>query len=160
MDGAFEHVSSRRREGEAAPAGALIPHQGSFGQVSDSTLVVSPAVARSQVETDQRVYAPLSDTEIRRPGEPDTVVEPGAPPANRRFFGTTHINPERYSRDLTRVAQEILQHLAAADGVELEVTVEISATRTDGFTDDKVRTVSENARTLKFDLDQYGFESD
>jgi hypothetical protein len=36
--------------------------------------------------------------------------------------------------------------------------VEIRATKSDGFPDDKVRVVNENARTLKFD--QFGFEKD
>jgi hypothetical protein len=66
------------------------------------------------------------------------------------------INPERYARDLTRLSQEIIQHLAASDGVELGIRVEISAHKPDGHPDDKVRNVTENARTLK--LDPYGFE--
>jgi len=74
-----------------------------------------------------------------------------------RFFGVMQLNPERYSRDLTRVAQEILQHLAAVDGAHLQVRVEISAEKPDGFPDDKVRIVTENARTLRFE--QFGFEN-
>jgi hypothetical protein len=35
-------------------------------------------------------------------------------------------------------------------GTEVEVTVEIRATNPDGFPDITVRTVSENARTLRF----------
>jgi hypothetical protein len=52
----------------------------------------------------------------------------------------------------------VLQHLAAVDGAQLEIRVEISAIKPDGFPDDKVRIVTENARTLKFD--QFGFEND
>ena len=51
---------------------------------------------------------------------------------------------------------EVIQHLAAPEGVDLEITVEITASKKDGFPDDKTRIVSENARTLKFD--QFGFE--
>ena len=40
--------------------------------------------------------------------------------------------------------------------MHLEITVEITASKRDGFPDDKTRIVSENARTLKFD--QFGFE--
>ena len=39
---------------------------------------------------------------------------------------------------------------------DVEVRIEITAKSEDGFTDDVVRTVTENARTLKFD--QHGFE--
>jgi hypothetical protein len=49
-----------------------------------------------------------------------------------------------------------LIHLAAPEGVDLEITVEISAVKKDGYPDDKARIVSENAHTLKFD--QSGFE--
>ena len=83
---------------------------------------------------------------------------PAAPPAprNTRFFGTVRLDPERFGRDINRLYQEVIQHLAAPDGVDLEITVEITASKKDGFPDDKTRIVSENARTLKFD--QYGFE--
>jgi hypothetical protein len=57
---------------------------------------------------------------------------------------------------MSRVAQEILQHLAAAAGTQLEVTIEIGAVSSEGFTPQIIRTVNENAKTLKFD--QFGFE--
>ena len=66
------------------------------------------------------------------------------------------LDPERFGRDLNRLYQEVIQHLAAPEGVDLEITVEISASNKDGYPDDKARIVTENARTLKFD--QYGFE--
>ena len=79
-----------------------------------------------------------------------------AAPRNTRFFGTVRLDPERYGRDINRLYQEVIQHLAAPEGVDLEITVEITASKKDGFPDDKTRIVSENARTLKFD--QFGFE--
>ena len=86
-----------------------------------------------------------------------TVPEPPAP-QNVRFFGVMDGNPERCSRDLTRISQEILQHLAAMEGTRLQVRVEVSAVRPERFPDDPVRTVTEHARTLKFE--QFGFERD
>ena len=79
-----------------------------------------------------------------------------AAPRNTRFYGTVRLDPERFGRDLNRLYQEVIQHLAAAEGVDLEITVEISASKKDGYSDDKARIVTENAHTLKFD--QYGFE--
>ena len=89
-------------------------------------------------------------------GGSGTRTEPPPGPKNTRFFGVASLNPERYARDLTRLSQEIIQHLAAPEGVELEVRVEITARKPDGFPEDKVRIVTENARTLKFE--SYGFE--
>ncbi|MGH3292456.1 MAG: DUF499 domain-containing protein, partial [Trebonia sp.] len=77
-------------------------------------------------------------------------------PKNVRFYGTVRLDPERYTRDFGRLYQEVIQHLATPDGVELEITVEIQAVVKDGYPDDKARIVSENARTLKFE--QSGFE--
>jgi hypothetical protein len=52
----------------------------------------------------------------------------------------------------------VLQHLAAQAGVELHLRIEIEALAREGFDDSRIRTVSENARTLKFD--QSSFETD
>lgn len=77
-------------------------------------------------------------------------------PENTRFYGTFRLDPERYGKDITKVAQEVIQHLAAQEGVDLDITVEITAVKKDGFPDTTVRIVSENARTLKFE--DSGFE--
>jgi hypothetical protein len=150
--------------------GLTIPHQGSFGQITDSTLLVLPAVARAQQESERTSPGPAVPPDRGdQPTVPGGQMVPGgqtggsrsievpAPPQNVRFFGVMQLNPERYGRDLTRVAQEILQHLAAVEGTKLNVKVEISAENPDGFPDDKVRIVTENARVLKFD--QFGFEN-
>jgi len=147
--------------------GLRIPHEDSAPMVTDGTLLVAPPRAVAQREAEK---AAAGDGETE--GGPETTVltgeEPGGTTAavdsagvatvKRTFFGAVRIDPERYSRDFNRVAQEVLQHLASNPGVDLEVTVEIRAKAADGFADDKVRTVSENARTLKFE--SYGFETD
>jgi hypothetical protein len=91
------------------------------------------------------------------PTPPGPTPPPSSPaPKNTRFYGTVRLDPERFGRDLNRLYQEVIQHLAAPDGVDLEITVEIRAVKKDGYPDTTTRTVSENARTLKFD--QSGFE--
>lgn len=57
-----------------------------------------------------------------------------------------------------QVSEEVLQHLAGLVGAEVEVELDISVRVPDGIPDRVVRTVSENARTLKFD--SFGFETD
>ncbi|MGH3973663.1 MAG: hypothetical protein ACRDS9_10110 [Pseudonocardiaceae bacterium] len=66
------------------------------------------------------------------------------------------VDPERYGRDLTRLSQEILQPLTSVDGARVRISVEIHAERPEGFPEDKIRVIQENARTLRFD--QSGFE--
>ncbi|MCF6508334.1 DUF499 domain-containing protein [Blastococcus sp. MG754426] len=133
---------------------------GSMGTLTDAVLVVHPKLAqqpeRPTPGTTGQFTTPASTTV-----NTTAVIEPSQSTAaareNTRFFGVANVDPERYGRDFTRIAQEVLQHLTGP-GVNLEVTVEISATKADGFPSDKVRVVTENARTLKFD--QYGFEAE
>jgi hypothetical protein len=98
---------------------------------------------------------------------PSQVVDPSLDPARTlgpirsrrartRFFGSKRLQADRYASDFKKLADEVLGPLGAAPGVMLNVTVEIEATTPDGFDDAKVRTVSENAATLKFE--QSGFE--
>jgi hypothetical protein len=101
---------------------------------------------------------PVGDDATAGPAGTDTTTAgPAASgPRNTRFYGVAKINPERYGRDFNRLQQEIIQHLAAPEGVDLEISVEITARKQDGYPDDKVRIVAENARTLK--LDSFSFE--
>ena len=57
--------------------------------------------------------------------------------------------------DFKNIADEVIAQLREP-GTNLVVKIEIEATDASGFDDSKVRTVSENANTLKFD--QSGFE--
>jgi hypothetical protein len=64
----------------------------------------------------------------------------------------------RIAKPSERHRPEILQQLTAVDGVDLDVTVEVQVRCAAGFPEGKVRTVMENAKTLKFT--QSGFEDD
>ncbi|HET89158.1 MAG TPA: hypothetical protein ENN99_00225 [Chloroflexi bacterium] len=59
-------------------------------------------------------------------------------------------------KDMGVIVEEVVQRLTSQVGCEVEITLEISARRPEGFDENTVRTVSENSRTLKFE--QYGFE--
>ncbi|HET9895154.1 MAG TPA: Swt1 family HEPN domain-containing protein [Streptosporangiaceae bacterium] len=169
-------VASGYDQREERYLGLVLPDQDPLGQVTDRTLLVRPdlAVAQREQETAEREAASggsaatggsagqdgassgVGTQPVQPAGDPGSVPPPAAGPRNTRFFGVAQINPERYARELTRLSQEIIQQLAAADGVELEIRVEIAARKPDGYSDDKVRNVTENARTLKFET--YGFE--
>jgi hypothetical protein len=79
----------------------------------------------------------------------------GRETAVRRFFGVKTLDPQRVSRDADQVATEIVRHLTALVDANVEVRLEISAEVPSGIPDEVVRTVTENANTLK--LDQHGF---
>ncbi|GAA1276560.1 Swt1 family HEPN domain-containing protein [Sphaerisporangium rubeum] len=155
--------------------GLAVPPKDDFGQITDGTLLVRPDLAIAQREAELRsaaeaaAAAALKAQGVDVPvvtggagsatGTTGVVVPPDEPPAgpkNIRFFGAVKLDPEFYQKSFTKIAQEVIQHLAAVEGAELEITVDISARRPDGFPEDKIRIVSENARVLKFD--QAGFE--
>ena len=75
-----------------------------------------------------------------------------------RFHGTVQLDPARVGRDASRIADEVIAHLAGQVGAEVTVTLEIEASLPGGASDQTVRTVTENSRTLKFT--SHGFEKE
>lgn len=88
-----------------------------------------------------------------------TVPSAPAPVAQtkpRRFHGSAEVDTLRVGRDAARIAEEIIQHLSSAIGTTVKVTIEVEADIPNGASDELVRTITENCRTLKFK--NYGFE--
>jgi len=76
----------------------------------------------------------------------------------RRFHASTKLNASRLASSAGQVGDEIVQHLNALGGADVEVTIEVHASVPNGIPENVVRTVSENAKTLKFD--SWGFEEE
>lgn len=143
-------------------------------QVTDGTLLVEAHRAQQQADADRiaasreaPMNAATTDGDSTGPvdvvwtgGSPVEGDEPsGASSADSvlaRFFGSVRIDPDRYSRNIGNVTREIIDRLSGA-GAHLEITIDIQATKPEGFDESEVRTISENARTLKFDPSS-GFE--
>ncbi|MEZ5142216.1 MAG: Swt1 family HEPN domain-containing protein [Acidimicrobiales bacterium] len=127
--------------------------------VTAQTLVVRPEVANAQIEA---VAAEDGDTTTGP--EPtggggeggEEEVTPTGPALPTRFYGSAVLDPLRLNRDFGKIADEVVSHLTGLVGADVKITVEIEAETTDGFPDTIVRTVSENAKTLKFK--DHGFE--
>jgi len=132
----------------------------SIADDSQSGLLVKPDAAQKQFQavqastaaavgavtaTGQAQVANACQTEVA----PWTST-PAAPPKPKRFFGSVKLNPQRAGRDAGKIAEEIIQHLTLQPGATVEVTLEIQAQIPEGASDSTVRTVMENARTLKF----------
>lgn len=149
--------------------GLVVPpvSDGATIQVTDSTLLVEYSRAQKQAEIDR--LQSIRDSDAVPPETRDTPtgtadigwksppVRVDTPdPAPRRFFGSVTVSSDRYARDFGNVTREIIDRLAGA-GAELEITIDIQARKPAGFDEAAVRTISENARTLKFDP-SFGFE--
>ena len=76
----------------------------------------------------------------------------------RRFHGSVKLDSLRIGRDASRIAEEVVQHISAIVGAQVNITLEIQAHIPDGASDKLVRDVTENCRTLKFE--NYGFEEE
>ena len=89
-------------------------------------------------------------------GTQTDVAEMPAAIVFRRFHGSVQLDSVRIGRDASRIAEEVIQHLAGLVGANVQVTLEIRADIPDGVPEKTVRDVTENCRTLKFD--SHGFE--
>jgi hypothetical protein len=69
------------------------------------------------------------------------------------------LDPARAGRDAGRIADEVITHLVGLVGSKVQVTLEIEAEIPEGASDNVVRTVTENSRTLKF-ASNSGFETE
>jgi hypothetical protein len=134
-------------------------------------VLVKPDLARRQIDAETRAAAPGSgpggETGAGAAAGASGATHPGASGAApgavaaarpRRFHGTVRLDPARVGRDASRIADEVIAHLAGQVGAEVTVTLEIEASLPDGASDQIVRTVTENSRTLKFT--SHGFESE
>lgn len=75
-----------------------------------------------------------------------------------RYYGRVSIDPQRVNKDVGLIVEEVIERMSSELNCEVEITMEIRANKPDGFDESKIRTVSENSRTLKFD--DFGFEEE
>ena len=149
-----------------------LPLEDETPRITDTTLLVAPALARTQRSREENERAAAKDGTSEpatadagsvaavQPAATGTGVPSGgrhtAAPAseeprmeNVRFEGVAELDPGRdIAAQFTQLAEEVIAHLSAgnADGLTIEVVIE--ASRYAGFDADTVRTVTENARTL------------
>ena len=140
---------------------------------ADSTgMLVKPTVARQQMDAEAAAVAGSSAGAVGAGVEPTSGTGgksssgtsdgvKGTTFADRRphrFHGTVQLDPARVGRDASRIADEVIAHLAGQVGADVIVTLEIEASLPDGASEQIVRTVTENSRTLNFA--SHGFEAE
>ena len=149
-----------------------LPLEDEAPQITDTTLLVSPALARAQrrrEEEERRTAAVVAESRESGPADdtgaaPDVTaarsgssrdgrsVAPTPEPqrvANMRFNGVAELDPGKdIAAQLALLADEVIAHLKSGGADSLNIEVSIDATHYTGFDADTVRTVAENARTL------------
>ena len=136
--------------------------QVTLADASAPGLLVKPAVARKQLDA-ERTTPPVigpGPTPPQPPPGPGPTPRPTPLPVPqtgpKRYHGTVTLDATRVGRDASRIADEVIAHLAGLVGATVTVTLEIEAEVPAGAPDHVVRTVTENGRTLKFT--SQGFE--
>ena len=131
------------------------------------SLVVQSEIAAAQLEADRRAATPTTTGSVSGPhtgsgpGATGSTTNTGttvAPPVPelRRFHGSVRLDPVRLGRDAARIAEEVVQHLSAIVGADVQVTLDVQVELPQGASDKLVRDVTENCRTLRFE--DFGFE--
>lgn len=78
--------------------------------------------------------------------------------AKKRFHGSITLRHDDFREKAGDVSREVAAQLAKVVGSKVKIVVEVIAEADGGYTDDVLRSVSENCRTLKFD--SFEFEED
>ena len=122
----------------------------------DAGLIVKSHVARRQLDAEVPTPAPEGSSNAT-PGEASTEPtgdgkqpESGGSRQPKRFYGTVRLDPARVGRDAGRVAEEVIAHLVGLSDAKVVVTLEIEAHLPSGASEQTVRVVTENGKTLKF----------
>ena len=146
--GAYEGVMDGR---------ALLP-----GHFKSGLLVRREAIPAARTDSepprpsDQGGTAPIPAP--LKPGD-DGVATPTPDPRPKRFFASLEINPERAGLEVARIMDGLLVELTRAPGSNLRLHLEIEGVAGDaGYSEDVVDTVKANARDLRLNESNLGFE--
>jgi hypothetical protein len=76
----------------------------------------------------------------------------------RRFYAKVTLDPNRPTPTVSNIAQSILSELDRVRGTTITLTLDIDAEAPDGFPDDVVEVVRDNAGSLR--ITDFGFEGE
>jgi hypothetical protein len=112
----------------------------------------SAAAASAGDGTAPSYIYPTSEAGTGAPQVQDTPEQP----KNKRFYMSAQLDTTRIGRDVQKLVEEVISHIASTNGAKVEVTLEVNAQVPDGLSQETARTVSENCQTLK--VQSFGFE--
>ncbi|GIU92727.1 MAG: hypothetical protein KatS3mg011_1633 [Acidimicrobiia bacterium] len=117
---------------------------------SHTAVLVKPERAASQLEAEREetTGAPAGVDTVT--GPPQTGLASQGERLPTRFYGRKTLDPVRAIREFGDLCEEVVKHLEAPTGSRVTITVEINA-ESDGYNDQVVRIVRENAAQLRFD---------
>jgi predicted AAA+ superfamily ATPase len=148
------------------------------GIVERSGYLVKADVAQKQLKEEaERRQAAATATSVQGNGILDTSPNTGATgtllntgntssvfrdppesevPKNTHFYMSAQLDTTRIGRDVQKLVEEVISHLASIDRAQVEVLLELNVNAPEGIPQQIVRTVSENCRTLR--VRSFGFD--
>ncbi len=124
-------------------------------------LAKPPAIVEPPRLTGDAVGLPVYpiDGSLEERSDKSFVKGPPAPQRLRRFYGSVEIDTSaRPMKAFEAILDAVVLQLENAPGTRVKLTLEIEAEATDGFRDDDIGVVRDNAKQLKFRVDSTGFE--
>lgn len=121
--------------------------------IDTQSVIVRTEVALAQLAADAEAEKRGREKKPEEDGEGGREPEkpkPEVPKIARRYAASLTLDADRPSRDMGKVAEEVIAHLSALPKAKLSITVEIVADVPDGVPEDIQRIVLENGSALKF----------
>lgn len=134
---------------------------GEYRGIVAGRLAETPVTSTSLIVDGSVLPDPLPGVELPKPSSPEPGPDPVPVRRVRRFHGEVSLgDPRRPIPEFTKIVDEVIDRLAQQTDVRLKVTLQVEAEHAaaDGFADDTVRTISENAKTLRFK--DFGWEKE
>lgn len=128
------------------------------GDVDTNSVLVKASVAKAEKERKQKemsdVVSPVTtlnetQTTFVYPEEPKQQVQENEQLKNKHFGLSTSLDLTRINRDVSNLVEEVITHLQQTNKSHVTVRLEVSAETDEGFSQETVRTVSANCKTLK-----------
>jgi predicted AAA+ superfamily ATPase len=119
-----------------------------LADVDFSGYLVKLEAAKKQIADDEKDKPP--QTPLPKPtGETPTngVAEP-IEPQNKHFHMSAELDAIRIGRDVQRLLEEVINHLISTEGANVEISLEVNAQSTNGFSKETTRTISESCKAL------------
>ncbi|APO56896.1 DUF499 domain-containing protein [Bradyrhizobium diazoefficiens] len=92
------------------------------------------------------------------PSPTDDKPAPAQPRKARRFYGSVDLDMVRPVKAFDAILNAVVMELQRTQGAKVRLTLEIEAVADEGFADNDVSVVRDNARQLKFKPESTGFE--
>jgi len=127
---------------------------GSVHYDTEIGLLIRPEIAQKHIEkqSDESGVSPHEKKEdVGETGVGNGQTRPFYSPSEKRpkrFYGEVELNPLNAPSELKNISENVIQHLASIGKVRITLTIE--ADFSDGVSEQVVRTIIENTRTLKF----------